>query len=103
MLFFDQDYLRVTSVQTKDGVNPRYDENGRIMYKESWLPVSAKKYIERRNEQLPDSLKMKIELVSADSIGAPQNQPLKKPTVLPVRKRMLAGNVPLKKWVSKRG
>lgn len=63
MTFLNGDHLRIVSVITEDGVRPRLDETGRQMQKETLLPVTAKKHMERRNEELPKHLKMKIEVV----------------------------------------
>lgn len=72
MNFISGDYLRVTSVQTEDGSRPKLDENGRQMYKETELPLTAKKYMEKRNELLPNHLKMKIEIVKSIQDGTEQ-------------------------------
>lgn len=63
MQFFTEGYLRVTSPVTIDGSRPRYDERGQMMYKETELPLSAKKHLVRQNNILPEHLKKKIEVV----------------------------------------
>lgn len=75
MQFFTQGYLRVTSPMTIDGTHPKYDEQGRIMYKETELPLTAKKHIDRQNSRLPDHLKKKIEVIGPDGPAAIQPEP----------------------------
>lgn len=69
MQFLLEGYLRVTSPLTIDGTRPRYDEQGRMMYKETELPLSAKKHLERQNNDLPDHLKKKIEVIKPGEDG----------------------------------
>lgn len=59
---FDGPYLRVLTPETIDGINLRM-VNERIVYKESHLPLSAKKHLERKNNKLPTHLRHKIEVV----------------------------------------
>lgn len=63
MSFTDTKHLLVTSVQTEDGLRPKLDEKGQQMYKETQLPLTAKRHMEKRNALLPNHLKMKIEVV----------------------------------------
>lgn len=63
MTFLNGDHLRVVSVVTVDGVRPKLDESGQQMFKETLLPLTAKKNLEERNQGLPKHLKMKIEVV----------------------------------------
>ena len=62
MTFLNGDHLRVVSVITEDGVRPKL-VNGTQVFKETLLPLTAKKHIEERNRELPNHLKMKIEVV----------------------------------------
>ena len=62
---FKGDYLRVLSPRTSDGANPIMDENDKRMWKETFMPVSARSHLELQNKYLPDILKKKIELVSS--------------------------------------
>ena len=73
MQFFTQGYLRVTSPLTIDGTRPKYDEQGRMMYKETELPLTAKKHLDRQNINLPNHLKKKIEVVGPDMPAAVQS------------------------------
>lgn len=73
MQFFTEGYLRVTSPQTIDGSRPKYDEDGRIMTKETELPLSAKKHMEKQNKNLPDHLKKKIEVIPGDQVKVIQS------------------------------
>lgn len=60
---FKGDYLRVRTPLTSDGVSPIV-ENDRIKYREDFLPLSAKRMLEKKNEKLPSALRKKIEVVS---------------------------------------
>lgn len=65
-MFFKGDYLRVVSPVTEDGNRPKIDsETGTPVYKETLLPVSARRALERQNKRLPNHLRKKIELVSS--------------------------------------
>lgn len=59
---FKGDYLRVSTPVTTNGMVPKM-VNGNVVYKESHLPVTALKHINKRNDKLPGHLKMKIERV----------------------------------------
>lgn len=63
--FFNGDHLRVVSVITEDGVRPKLID-GQQMYKETLLPLTAKKNMEERNQGLPKHLKMTIEVVKSE-------------------------------------
>jgi len=67
-MYFKGDYLRVLSPRTSDGVNVMFDEDERRVYKEDFLPLSAKKDLELQNEKLPDQLKKKIMVVSSQPV-----------------------------------
>lgn len=56
-------YLRVLTPRTSNGVN-LIVVDGQVQYKETSLPMSAKRYIEEQNRKLPDHLKKIIEVVS---------------------------------------
>lgn len=68
MSFFNGNYLRVLTPQTIDGINLAYDANQRPIFKETHLPLTARKHLERKNEKLPAQLKKKIELVDVESV-----------------------------------
>jgi hypothetical protein len=76
----NKSYLRVRTPQTTDGVNLRYTADERIDYKESHLPLTAKKHLEAENENLPNQLKHKIEVVDpATGEGETSDAPKKRP------------------------
>jgi hypothetical protein len=61
-MFFDGPYLRVLTPETIDGINVKM-MNDRVVFKESHLPLTAKKHLERKNLKLPKHLQKKIEVV----------------------------------------
>lgn len=63
MSYFKGDYLRVLSPVTIDGLTPKMDSEGKMIYKEDHLPVTAQKILEKKNLKLPQHLRKKIELV----------------------------------------
>lgn len=65
MSFFKGDYLRVMSPVTTNGMVNQFGPDGRPLYKEDHLPVTARKALEKRNLKLPENLRKKIELVPA--------------------------------------
>lgn len=56
-------YLRVLTPQTIDGVNLAYDEDKKPIFKETHLPLTAKKYLEIENENRPQQIKHTLEVV----------------------------------------
>jgi hypothetical protein len=75
---FKGNYLRVLTPRTTDGVTPQM-ENGRLVYKEDFLPLSARPHLETQNAKLPEILKKKIEVVTNDD-GVTNNIPTAKAT-----------------------
>ena len=73
-MYFQGTYLRVLKPRTSNGINPIIDGEGRMDYKETFLPLSAKKRLEKINSKLPQHLKMKIETVTDE---APAEKPKK--------------------------
>lgn len=65
MSLFKGSHLRVLTPETVDGRTPKMDEDGRIIYKEMPLPLSARRDLETQNKDLPDILKKKIEVVGS--------------------------------------
>lgn len=65
---FSNGTIRVLSPKTVDGNRPKIGADGRIEYKEEFLPITAKRPLERQNNRLPDHLKKKIEVVSNGDI-----------------------------------
>lgn len=77
MSLFQGDYLRVLTPVTTNGINLVLDASGMPVLKESHLPVSALKELNRQNQQKPQHLKMKIEHVKgfyADQKPPPPKQ-----------------------------
>lgn len=79
-MYFKSSYLRVVTPVTEDGNRPKL-YNGQQVYKETALPLSAKKHLEEQNRKLPSHLKKIIEVVSNDDLQpavtnqADNNQP----------------------------
>ena len=49
-------YLRVLTPQTVDGINLKYDDSSQVVYKETHLPLSARKYLDQENADRPKQL-----------------------------------------------
>lgn len=62
---FQGEHLIVSSPVTTDGTTPRIGPDGRVVYKEDLLPVSALKMLEKKNLKLPEHLRKKIKRVEA--------------------------------------
>lgn len=60
-------FLRVETPITSDGINLKYDENGKVQYKTTFLPITAKKEIERNDARSPKHLQKKITVMSGDT------------------------------------
>ena len=75
-MLFKGSYLRVSSPITSNGTNIKLDETGRAMYRETFLPLSARKELENQNKKLPEHLRKKIEVVhdSLDPNGIEEKQ-----------------------------
>lgn len=107
MDFLNQDQIEVTSPVTIDGTHPKYDSGGKLMYKKTLLPITAKKHIERQNQNLPDHLKKKIEVLKweqpVEDKGSTQTaatfEPIEdgKPNIAKKRFNQI-GATELKKW-----
>lgn len=85
-MIFPKGTLRVVSPVTEDGSRPKYDEQGRQVYKETFLPKTAKRAMERQNANKPNHLKKKIEVLAEDYVEPTQGaQPVvaEKPKVKP--------------------
>lgn len=65
-MYFNSSYLRVITPVTEDGNRPKI-LNGRQVYKETALPISAKKHLIEQNRSLPAHLKKIIEVVTNDA------------------------------------
>jgi hypothetical protein len=64
-------YLRVMTPQTIDGTNLKYDAKNRVVEREDHLPLTARKHLERENDQLPAQLRHRIEEVSNEEKVVP--------------------------------
>lgn len=70
-MVFTGNYLRVLTPRTIDGITPQTDDDDRVVYKETFLPLSAEEHLRRQNEKLPPILKKKFEVVKTDQNGNP--------------------------------
>lgn len=66
-MYFKSSYLRVVTPVTEDGNRPRI-ENGQQVFKETALPLSAKKQLLEQNRNLPVHLRKIIEEVHNDEV-----------------------------------
>lgn len=74
MHFQQGPYLRIKSPITTDGANILI-VGDRVQYKETHLPMSAKKYMEAQNAKLPGNLKKIIEVVGGEEKRGPGRPP----------------------------
>lgn len=63
MDFLSQTHIRVSKPLTTDGLNPKVDDFGRIQYKTTHLPLTAKRQMEQISDRLPKHLKYRIEVI----------------------------------------
>ena len=61
-MYFKTNYLRVTTPVTEDGNRPKIVD-GMPVYKETALPLTARKNLEIQNRRLPNHLRKRIEEV----------------------------------------
>lgn len=66
-MYFTNSYLRVVTPVTDDGNRPRI-VNGMPVYKETALPLSAKKHLIEQNRNLPQHLRKTIEEVHNNDV-----------------------------------
>lgn len=66
-MYFTSSYLRVVSPVTEDGNRPRI-VNGQQVFKETALPLSAKKMLLEQNRNLPQHLRKIIEEVHNNDV-----------------------------------
>ena len=66
-MYFTSSYLRVVSPVTEDGNRPKI-VNGMPVYKETALPLSAKKMLMEQNRNLPNHLRKTIEEVHNEEV-----------------------------------
>lgn len=74
-MVFQGNYLRVLSPRTVDGVTPLLTD-GTLQYKEQFLPLSAKPFLDLQNKDLPEILRKKIQVISEPTkdVGKIQKQ-----------------------------
>lgn len=73
-------YLRVLTPQTIDGTNLKYSDDGeRVLRKETHLPVTARKFLEAENANLPEQLRHRIEEVENEEPVRPKGKPGRPP------------------------
>jgi hypothetical protein len=65
---FRDEYLRILTPRTTDGVNLRYGPDKQPTYKESHAPITALKAFEKENAIRPDQLKHIIERVGGPEV-----------------------------------
>jgi hypothetical protein len=75
-LFFSQKHLRVETPLTTDGVTLAYDENSQVKKRITYLPMSAKRFLEKQNANLPNHLKATI--TEIDAIAQAKQPPVNK-------------------------
>lgn len=66
-MYFTSSYLRVVTPVTEDGNRPRII-NGQQVFKETALPLSAKKHLTEQNRNLPVHLRKIIEEVHNNDV-----------------------------------
>jgi hypothetical protein len=66
-MYFTSSYLRVVTPVTEDGNRPRI-VNGQQVFKETALPLSAKKHLMEQNRNLPVHLRKIIEEVHNNDV-----------------------------------
>jgi hypothetical protein len=66
-MYFTSSYLRVVSPVTEDGNRPKII-NGQQVFKETALPLSAKKMLMEQNRNLPVHLRKTIEEVHNNDV-----------------------------------
>jgi hypothetical protein len=72
-MIFPKGTLRVVSPVTEDGNRPKIVD-GMPVYKETFLPKSAMRNLQRQNDRLPNHLKKKIELLTDDYVEPTQGE-----------------------------
>lgn len=67
---FGRDHLRVETPQTTDGLNLKYDTDGKPVTRITFLPLTARNSLEANNAKLPQHLRKKITVVPGDNTAA---------------------------------
>lgn len=66
-MIFKGGTLRVVSPKTEDGNRPKIDPvTKQQVYREDFLPLTARKALEDQNKKLPSHLKKQIEVLTED-------------------------------------
>ena len=74
-MIFPKGTLKVVSPVTEDGNRPKI-VNGMPVYKETFLPKTAKRMLDVQNNRLPNHLKKKIEVLDEDYAEPIQGAPV---------------------------
>lgn len=90
-MYFTGNYLRVLTPRTTDGNTPLLVD-GQQQYKETALPVTARKKLDARNKQLPSHLRHIIEEVT--NYQAPESEFKVSSPTPPVEKKSKPGPKP---------
>ena len=69
MTFMQGTYLRILTPETINGVYPKMGPDGRQLFKETHLPLSARPFMVQLNKRLPEALKKKIEVVDSAPVS----------------------------------
>lgn len=72
-MIFPKGTLRVVSPVTVDGNRPKIVD-GKQVYKETYLPKTAKRALENQNKRLPEHLRKKIEPLDEDFVASTQSE-----------------------------
>lgn len=70
-MIFPKGTLRVVSPVTVDGNRPKIVD-GMQVYKETYLPKTAKRSLDNQNKRLPEHLRKKIEVLGEDYVQPTQ-------------------------------
>lgn len=70
-MIFPKGTLRVVSPVTVDGNRPKIVD-GKQVYKETYLPKTAKRALDNQNKRLPEHLRKKIEPLDEDYVQSDQ-------------------------------
>lgn len=72
-------YLEVKVPQTTNGTLLAYDGNNQPIFATKYLPLSAKKRLEQRNNRLPTHLRLQVSVKTNEPI--PKPNPVQTPTI----------------------
>lgn len=78
-MYMQGSYLRVLTPRTTNGTNLLMGQDGRAIYKEAHLPMSAKHKLELYNRKTPNHLKKIIEVVEGNNAPVIKNVQIGQP------------------------